>query len=65
MLFTRGTTQPDELDDIDIDMDQLLDMEDDATRKHWLKKTLKQLGDIPTDSINRFIDEVLEQSKLL
>lgn len=26
-----------ELDDIDIDLDQLLDMEDDQARRHWLQ----------------------------
>lgn len=26
-----------ELDEIDIDLDELLDMEDDDTRRHWLQ----------------------------
>lgn len=29
-----------ELDEIDIDLDELLDMEDDSTRRHWLQVSL-------------------------
>lgn len=54
-----------ELDEIDIDLDQLLDMDDDATRRRWLKKTLEPFDDVPGEHIDRFIGEVLEQSKLL
>jgi hypothetical protein len=67
-LTNRKQTQPpqqEELDEIDIDLDQLLDMDDEPTRRHWLRKTLEPLSDLPNESIEKFIDDVLEQSKLL
>lgn len=33
-------TRQDELDELDIDLDQLLDMDDDEMRRHWLRVSL-------------------------
>lgn len=35
-----------ELDEIDIDLDQLLDMDDDDTRRRWLKVSFNNLNTI-------------------
>ena len=53
------------MDEIDIDLDELLDMEDDSMRRSWLLKTLAPLSDLPSNLIDKFMDDVLEQSKLL
>ena len=53
------------MDEIDIDLDRLLDLEDDASRRNWLREILEPLRDLPSGSIDNFIGEILEQSKLL
>jgi len=50
--------------DIEIDLDEVLDMEDDAVRKQFLRDLL--IGSTSSrELINKFVDDLLEKAKTL
>jgi len=50
--------------DIEIDLDELLDMEDDAVRKKFLKNLLAS-SKSSKELINKFVDDLMEKTKTL
>jgi len=54
-------------DDIEIDLDEVLDMEDDQDRRHYINELLRDGNNIrmAPDRINLFVGDLLEKVKTL
>jgi len=57
-------SEEEESHDIEIDLDELLDMEDDASRKKFLKNLLAS-SKSSKELINKFVDDLMEKTKTL
>jgi hypothetical protein len=64
-LQTLYTSTSDKaVDDVEIDLDEVLDLEDDAKRKQFIRDLLIN-STSSTATVNKFVDDLLEKAKTL
>jgi len=61
-LYT--STSDKAVDDVEIDLDEVLDLEDDAKRKQFIRDLLIN-STSSTATVNKFVDDLLEKAKTL
>jgi len=50
--------------DVDLDLDELLDLDDDAERRTFLQELIVD-AKMPPDAVTKFIDDLLQRTKVL
>jgi len=61
-LYASTADKP--VDDVEIDLDEVLDLEDDAKRKQFIRDLLIN-STSSRETINKFVDDLLEKAKTL
>lgn len=61
-LYASTADEP--VQDVEIDLDEVLDLEDDAKRKQFIRDLLIN-STSSRETINKFVDDLLEKAKTL